>query len=94
MTRLPLWTSSFDPASGQSRFQAGRLGQIWYAPGQRCWRWKAVGRSGHASELSQALSAAQDAIVTQLDGPPPELCAISFPPLEPTPRDHQRRSHP
>ncbi len=92
MSRLPLWTSAFEPASGQSRFRAGRLGLVWYAPAQRCWRWRAVGRSGRSGDLSQALSAAQDAIVTLLEGPPPELCAIPSP--ERAHRDNQRRSHP
>jgi hypothetical protein len=87
--RLPVWTSSFEPTSGQSRFRAGRLGQVWYEPAHRCWRWKAVGRSGRAGALSDALAAAQDAIITLLEAPPPELHAVPLQSLGRCPLDHR-----
>jgi len=75
MNRIPLWAATFDPQSGQSRFRAGALGLVWYAPDAARWRWRALGRAGDADDLSAALSAAQRVIVTLLSSPPPELRA-------------------
>jgi hypothetical protein len=73
MNRIPLWSWTRDRKTGKSRFRAGALGLVWYAPEDAAWRWKALGRSGSADSLSVALAAAQTVIVTLLYSPPPEV---------------------